>query len=156
MELEKLYFKERNDETYPTRRSDKIEPGKIYRARNGERIRIYAIEGKELHGAIFHRGNWEVDTWNLSGKYLAGKDKDHDRDLILSPLLQIVPGGKYRSRDGRPVKIYEFNKDSIDFPFIGSIKDDKGNWVPRVYDGKGVAKVPYGPNNDIVAEWSEG
>lgn len=69
--------------------------------------------------------------------------------------LQIVPGKMYKSRDGRPVKVYEINVGSVDFPIVGAIKDDNDHWMPRVYNDKGVSKRPYGEVNDIIAEWSE-
>lgn len=70
--------------------------------------------------------------------------------------VQISHTKTYKSRDGRPVRIYVINQDCQDFPVLAAIKDDRGFWVPRVYNDVGIAKVPYGPNNDIVSEWSEG
>lgn len=69
--------------------------------------------------------------------------------------LQLTPNQTYKSRDGRPVRIFEVNPGSVDFPIIGAIKDDDGFWVPRVYNEKGISKRPYGGGNDIVAEWSD-
>lgn len=151
-----LYFRERNGEKYPIRRDTKIEVGKTYRARNGERIRVYSIENKEVHGAIFHNESWQIDTWNLNGSYL-DNGKEHPRDVVLAKPLTMLPGQKYKSRDGRPIKIYEVNARSKEFPILGAIKDAQTNeWLPRVWNDRGITKVPYGPNNDIVTEWSEG
>ncbi len=154
-EIKNLYFKERDEEVYPVRRADKIEPGKVYRSRNGERIKIYAIEGKEVHGAILHDSKWHIDTWSAGGSYLAGKGKEHARDIILAPPLHIKLNQKYKSRDGRPVSIYAINVGSTDFPILGAIRDENNHMLPRVWNDKGVTKTPYGPNNDIVVEWSE-
>jgi hypothetical protein len=155
LEKHNQYFKPRGDELHPTRRADKIEPGGIYRSRSGERIRVYATEGKELHGAILHKGAWEIDTWGLDGKYLAGKGKDHVRDIVISPPLKLTPGLRYKTRDGRPAKVFETNQTSVEFPVIGAIKDEQGNWLPRVWNTAGVAKIPYGAGNDLVTDWSD-
>lgn len=69
--------------------------------------------------------------------------------------LHLTPNQIYKSRDGRPVRIFEVNNGSEDFPIIGAIKDENDFWVPRVYNEKGISKRPYGEGNDIVAEWSE-
>lgn len=149
------YFQERDEEKYPVRRAENITPDKIYRTRSGDRVRIYSVEGRELHGAIFRNETWHIDTWDLGGKYL-NTGKEHDRDIVLSKPLQITPGTKYKSRDGRPIKIFEVNLNSKEYPVIGVIKEEKSNeWVPRVWNFHGLTKVPYGANNDIVAEWSE-
>lgn len=151
----KLYFRDRDGEKYPVRRDDRIEPGKTYRTRDGGRVRIYSIENREVHGALFHDDAWQIDTWNLDGTYL-DNGKEHSRDIVLSKPLTIAPSHKYKSRDGRPIKVFEVNRGSKDYPIIGAIKDtDSNSWVPRVWNDKGMTKVPYGPKNDIVAEWSE-
>lgn len=151
-----VYFKQRKGEEYPTRRGEKIVPGEIYRARNGERVRVYAIEGKQVHGAIYHQDTWVVDMWKIDGMYLKSKNETHPRDIILAPPLVIKAGTMYKSRDGRPVKVYEVNRGSIDFPVLGAIKDyHSDTWLPRIWNESGTTKIPYGPNNDIVVEWSE-
>ncbi len=127
----------------------------MYRARNGERVRVYTIEGPEIHGALFHNNKWNIDTWNLDGKYLDDPGKTHPRDIVITPPLSIVPMHKYKSRDGRPITVYAVNKGSLDFPIVGAILCEKNYWLPRVWNAVGITKVPFGPNNDIVAEWSE-
>jgi hypothetical protein len=69
--------------------------------------------------------------------------------------FEIERGQTYQSRDGRPVRIVEINPGSEAWAIIGLIKDEIDGWVPRVYDGNGISKNPYGPGNDLVAEWSE-
>ena len=153
-QMQNHYFKQRDEVTYPIRRAEKIEPNKIYRSRGGERIQVYAVVDKEIHGAIYHSGTWEIDTWNLDGTYLKGRGKDHVRDIVIKKPLTIKENTKYKSRDGRPIKVFAINGGSKDFPVIGAIKENN-YWLPRVWNAEGITKVPYGPNNDIVTEWSE-
>lgn len=51
----------------------KIETGKFYETRNGDKARVYEVyeDNDELHGAIFLNGNWEIYTWNLQGQMLS-------------------------------------------------------------------------------------
>lgn len=147
-----IYFKPRSGRGQPI----SIDRDKIYRAKNGEFIRIYSIENEEIHGAIKHHGKWEIDTWGIDGTYLKGGPKGHERDFDLTQDLRLTPGKRYKSRDGRPIDVYQVNHKSVDFPVIGAIKDEHGHWLPRVWNNKGLTKVPFGPNNDIIAEWSEG
>lgn len=86
-------------------------------------------------------------------KYLDGKLVLVEAGPIVD--LQLTPGTIYKSRDGRPVRIYEINPGSLDFPVIGAIKDENDHWMPRVYNDKGISKRPYGEGNDIISEWSE-
>lgn len=71
------------------------------------------------------------------------------------PALHIRPDTAYRSRDGRKIQVWVINKDSIDKPVLGMILTE-GTWEARYWNEKGIAKVPYGPGNDIVVEYSEG
>lgn len=67
----------------------------------------------------------------------------------------IKVGGTYRSRDGRKIQVWAINNGSVDKPVLGMINTD-GEWKAWYWNMKGTAKIPYGPHNDIVAEWSEG
>lgn len=97
-----------------------------------------------------------MHSWFLSGKSKYGKGKDHPSDIVLVKPLEIESGGMYKSRSGQPIRIYEINRDSEEFPVIGAIRDEFNHWLPRVWNLEGIVKVPFGPNNDIVDEWSEG
>lgn len=68
--------------------------------------------------------------------------------------LSIRPGAFYRSRDGRKIQVWAINKNSVDKPVVGMILSED-TWKAWYWNFKGVAKVPYGAPNDIVAEWSE-
>jgi hypothetical protein len=50
-----------------------LEPGKLYRARDGHKVRIYAIDGGgsfPVHGAVLGRnGEWRHATFTASGRY---------------------------------------------------------------------------------------
>ena len=149
----------KTDEWFQRKQSDKrtikeFEPGSTYQTRGGEQVRVYAIEEKEIHGAVYHHGVWEVDTWNLKGKYSAAGNKPHPRDIILATVFKIKAGKMYLSKDGRPCKVFEVNTESLEFPVIGVIREESGMWVPRVWNLEGITKRPYGPNNDIVGEWN--
>lgn len=69
-------------------------------------------------------------------------------DLVLKPNVM------YKSRDGRKVQVWAINKDYEKAPVIGMIQTE-GIWEFRVWNEAGIARVPYGVGNDIVAEWSE-
>ncbi len=143
------YFVERKQTSTNT-----LEPGKVYRTRGGHKVEVYSVKTKEkeIHGSIFHKGVWEIDTWNLDGSYTSGKA--NERDIFVASSLSLEVGRRYRSREGQEIKIDYINPDSEAFPVIGAIKDGN-NWIPRVWNLKGWVKVPFGPNNDIIAEWSE-
>lgn len=51
-----------------------IEVGKFYKARNGSKVRIYALDAKgryPVHGASLEpEGNWTARSWSSEGKYL--------------------------------------------------------------------------------------
>lgn len=69
--------------------------------------------------------------------------------------LHIRPGSHvYKSRDGRKIQVWAMNKDSVDKPVVGMIQT-AGVWEARYWNEKGITKVPYGPGNDIMVEWSD-
>jgi len=49
-----------------------IDPKKQYRTRSGDDVRIYAVDGDEempIHGAIFTKHGWKVNSWARDGKW---------------------------------------------------------------------------------------
>ncbi len=148
------YFKPRVSIDTPVRRGTEIEPGNIYRTRNGLKVKIYEKVADEYHGAIYVGDKWEVDTWMLNGGYLKGKGKNHERDIHLSPPITLQPNHKYKTRDGRQAMVVFINEGSISDPVVGFIQEKDGFWYPRSWNADGHVKRPYWPNNDLVAEWS--
>lgn len=70
-------------------------------------------------------------------------------------VLHIRPGDHfYKSRDGRKIKVWTMNANSVDKPVVGMIQTGD-IWEARYWNDKGITKVPYGPGNDIVVEWSD-
>ncbi len=148
------YFKPRKSIEFPVRRGEAITPDKVYRTRNGQRVRVYIKTDEELHGAILVKDKWQIDTWTLDGQYLKGGGKPHERDIILSPPLDIRPNALYKTRDGRQARVVYANKGCVSDPVVGFIQEKDGYWYHRTWNEEGHAKRPYWPNNDIVAEWS--
>lgn len=64
------------------------------------------------------------------------------------------PGQFYKARDGRKVQVWAINKGSKDKPVVGMIQTGS-TWEARYWNLKGLVKLPYGPGNDIIAEWSQ-
>lgn len=73
----------------------------------------------------------------------------------VTPKLVLVPDKYYKSFDGRKIKIAAINRGSEENPVVGVIQQGD-EWVPRIWNEMGVCKRPYGSNNDILEEWSEG
>jgi hypothetical protein len=49
-----------------------IDPSKTYRTRQGQEVRIYAVDGDEempIHGAILTKHGWKVNSWARDGKW---------------------------------------------------------------------------------------
>ena len=58
-----------------------IDINKTYRTREGEPVRIYAIDaGGEypVHGAAYADGQWHVATWSILGNSFDGKERPFD------------------------------------------------------------------------------
>lgn len=68
--------------------------------------------------------------------------------------LTLRPGAFYKSRDGRKIQIWAINSNSVDKPAVGMILTGE-EWKAWYWNLEGIAKVPYGAPNDIVAEWSD-
>lgn len=50
----------------------KIEVGKFYKNKTGDKVRIYAVGcgGKfPIHGAFYNLGEWHSRTWKDNGKF---------------------------------------------------------------------------------------
>lgn len=148
------YFKSRETASHPVRRAEAIEPGEIYRTKDGHKVKVYTKEAEEIHGAILVNNRWQIDTWNLDGSYLRGGGKPHDRDIHLSQPLKLTPGHEYKTRDGRKAKIIFINLGLKSDPVVGYIQEKDGFWYARSWNDSGFVKRPYWPNNDLVTEWS--
>ncbi len=49
-----------------------IDKSKQYRTRQGQEVRIYAVDGDEempIHGAILTKHGWKVNSWARDGKW---------------------------------------------------------------------------------------
>ncbi len=63
----------------------KIEVGKLYKTRGGQKARIYAVDGctgVEIHGAIEHQRCWAARTWCSDGNYFDDSSTTCAEDLI--------------------------------------------------------------------------
>ncbi len=69
------------------------------------------------------------------------------------PELKITPG-LFKSLDGRKIRVWYVNKNSMKFPVVGAIETN-GVWEPRVWNTQGWTKEPFGQVNNIIAAWSE-
>ncbi len=55
----------------------KIEVGKFYKLRNGEKAKIYSISGNVcnfIHGAVLVDGLWDKESWEQDGTYCVDFD----------------------------------------------------------------------------------
>jgi len=60
-----------------------IEPGRTYRTRDGELVKVYAVYSNQaycIHGAILRKGIWYAAVWTKGGK--AFLKKEHDTDIV--------------------------------------------------------------------------
>jgi len=66
----------------------KIEVGKSYKTRDGQEVRIYAVEvcGElPIHGAVLKTdGTWNADAWKEDGTSYFKSDSD--LDIVMEPL----------------------------------------------------------------------
>ena len=53
-----------------------LEVGKFYKTRSGDKVRIYATDGRNMedaphpvHGAILCENGWVAEQWSVEGKY---------------------------------------------------------------------------------------
>lgn len=85
----------------------KLEVGKFYKTRGGDKARIYAVDAGgdyPVHGAVYcpapHPGNseWEFMTWCPDGSYYGNEDEDR-LDIIAEwhePVTRTVWVNMYR------------------------------------------------------------
>lgn len=64
-----------------------IEPGKFYKTRGGNKVRIYATDGGPgryvVHGAFMDSGEWHPDVWCIGGECYATDDtSESPKDII--------------------------------------------------------------------------
>lgn len=77
-----LYYKGKI--LYKKENTMKIEVGKFYRTRGGEKVRIYATDGGTypIHGAIYQKGmGWVVTEWSKEGYIFKFEGLD-DFDIV--------------------------------------------------------------------------
>lgn len=63
----------------------KIEEGKFYRTRDGQKARIYATDGgydERYHGAILCDMGWFSTTWAEHGAWWSIDGAVHDYDIV--------------------------------------------------------------------------
>ena len=61
-----------------------IEAGKLYKSRDGKKIRIYAVDGYPnypIHGAILWGDGWEAEFWDKDGFYF-WREREYMADII--------------------------------------------------------------------------
>jgi hypothetical protein len=64
----------------------KIEVGRFYKTRAGQKARIYAIDGgggHPIHGAIYYSDEeWIPEDWTTGGFCLYGADTSRPNDIV--------------------------------------------------------------------------
>ena len=78
-----------------------IDKNKQYRTRQGQEVRIYAVDGDEempIHGAILTKHGWKVNSWARDGKWCPnmsdGVDLIEGKPRIKSEVwVNVYPGG---------------------------------------------------------------
>ena len=89
-----------------------ISKDKQYTTREGQEVRIYAIDGKgsyPIHGAVLINEGWDEKTWNHDGSF--------DREESRFDLIEIVPKVKvwveyYLDRYGNFITARYFSEDT--------------------------------------------
>lgn len=76
----------------------KLEVGKFYKTRNGNKARIYALDGGDectVHGAVSTPCGWRQGEWNLIG-FCSSLEREYDYDIV-APWVDkpIVQWGKF-------------------------------------------------------------
>ena len=62
-----------------------IDKNKIYKTRDGRKVRIYATDGggrNPIHGSVKDEDGWIFQVWPKSGRYFEDGDEDYRIDLI--------------------------------------------------------------------------
>lgn len=63
----------------------KIEVGKFYKTRDGNKVRIYAMDGAgafPIHGAVLSAGVWVFCSWSANGLHTNEEGDSMPRDLV--------------------------------------------------------------------------
>lgn len=104
-----------------------FEVGKFYRTRNGEKARVYALDGgafQTVHGAIWSGGGWCSTTWQENGSRNVTYLKDRN-DLVAEwydTPEPITLGKRYKTRSGLSVTLYTVSANSIE-PVHGCVHE---------------------------------
>ena len=69
-----------------------IDMNKKYKTRDGDEVRIYAVDCgtvTEIHGAYKNEDGWYMRSWYEDGKYFGGNNNESGMDLIeVKPRIQ--------------------------------------------------------------------
>jgi phenolic acid decarboxylase len=102
-----------------------IDINKKYRTREGNEVRIYAVDGAEMHevhGAYKLNGGWISETWTKKGTYFATSESEID-------LIEFTP---WIPKDKEPVWCWE-----NDYICLRELKFwDEINKATFTYNGK--------------------
>lgn len=127
----------------------KIEVGKLYQTRDGERARIYATDGDHdypIHGAVrSDKFGWAMETWKPNGRVC--NDGPTGRDIVAEYVEPKPP--KYRPYNpdelpaivGRVVRAKDINNYrviawvKIDYDVVGLAGADNTITVARLLEG---------------------
>lgn len=75
----------------------KLEPSKFYRTRDGNKVKIYAIEDENplypIIGSIRNNGIWVLSLWTEQGQYQFNSYEFHSDDIV-SEWIQPKPTRK--------------------------------------------------------------
>ena len=87
-----------------------IDIKKQYRTREGQEVRIYAVDGDEdmpIHGAILTKHGWKVNSWARDGKWCPNMSDKID-------LIEVKP----RIKREVWVNVYEGEQQAMSWLFI--------------------------------------
>ena len=82
-----------------------IDPSKTYRTRQGQEVRIYAVDGDEempIHGAILTKHGWKVNSWARDGKWCPNMSDGVDLIEVKPRIKREVWVNVYPFRNGVP------------------------------------------------------
>jgi len=114
----------------------KIEVGKFYKSKNGNKIRIYNIDKEncnEVHGAMLLQGVWYVNSWSESGHFFSNEsicEKDIIGEWIDPPIefkfigtIQEVESSHFNAKK---VILHELIKDGSKLAYVDLLKCMEG------------------------------
>lgn len=106
----------------------KIEVGKFYKTRGGQKVRVYAIDGNNtphcIHGATQSPYGWVMYTWQFDGCYYKGYFGDDDivaewRDPIkLEGWINIYKSGSSEFHKSKSVADFHACKERLACKYI--------------------------------------